>query len=321
MKTEKTKTAEKRTKKNQAVKQKKGKARRQRKTTLGAKAKGTNNLKIEPFVQTAENTKATAREFSEGGAMMTFGGHLEVLRQMLFRIIAVTVVIAAVVFCFKDTTWRLLLAPSEWNFCTYRWLEQLMNAIGIGFHFNEYHVQMIATDLSSQFMTHIATAIYLGLLGASPYILIELFRFVTPALYDNEKKYSVRIAIIVYVLFIVGVLMSYFVLFPISFRFLGTYSVSQKVISNITLDSYVSTFVSLTLIMGVVFQLPVIAFFLGKMGIIRAETLAKYRRHALVIIMLVAAIITPPDLMTLVLVTIPLYLLYEVSIRVVKWVE
>lgn len=253
--------------------------------------------------------------------LLTFGGHLDVLRRMLFRIICVTAIIAEVVFCFKDTTWRLLLAPSEWDFCTYRWLEKAMNAMGFGFHFNEYHVQLIATDLSSQFMTHITTAVYLGLLGASPYILFELFRFVSPALYENEKKYSVRVAVTIYALFILGVLMSYFVLFPISFRFLGTYTVSSKVVSNITLDSYVSTFVSLTLIMGVVFQLPVIAFFLGKMGIVKSEMLAKYRKHALIIIMIVAAVITPPDLMTLVLVTIPLYLLYEVSIRVVKWVE
>lgn len=116
-------------------------------------------------------------------------------------------------------------------------------------------------------------------------------------------------------------LMSCFVLFPISFRFLGTYSVSAKVVSNITLDSYISTFVSLTLVMGVVFQLPVVAFFLGKLGVASSWMLSKYRKHALIVIMLVAAIITPPDLMTLILVTIPLYLLYEVSIRVVKCVE
>ena len=112
-----------------------------------------------------------------------------------------------------------------------------------------------------------------------------------------------------------------FVLFPISFRFLGTYSVSAKVVSNITLDSYISTFVSLTLVMGVVFQLPVIAFFLGKMGIVTSEVLARYRKHSFIVIMLVAAIIAPPDLMTLILVTIPLYLLYEVSIRVVRLCE
>ena len=253
--------------------------------------------------------------------LLTFGGHLEVLRQMLFRIIAVAGAIAMIVFCFKDTTWQLLLAPSEWNFCTYRWLERAMQNIGVGFHFNEFHVNLIATDLSSQFMTHITTAVYLGLLGASPYILYELFRFISPALYENERRYSVQVAGIIYVLFILGVFMSYFVLFPISFRFLGTYSVSARVVSNITLDSYISTFVSLTLVMGVVFQLPVIAFFLGKMGIVTSDTLAQYRKHSFIIIMLVAAVITPPDLMTLILVTIPLYLLYEVSIRVVKWNE
>ena len=257
----------------------------------------------------------------DNGNLLTFGGHLEVFRQMLFRILGVAGVIAAVVFCFKDITWQLLLAPSEWDFCTYRWLESAMQSVGIDFHFNEFHVEMIATDLSSQFMTHITTAVYLGVLGASPYILYELFRFISPALYENEKKYSVQVAGIIYMLFLLGVLMSYFVLFPISFRFLGTYSVSAKVVSNITLDSYISTFVSLTLVMGLVFQLPVIAFFLGKLGFVTSELLSKYRKHSFLVIMLVAAIITPPDLMTLILVTIPLYLLYEVSIRVVRWVE
>lgn len=261
------------------------------------------------------------KEVEEDGNLLTFGGHLEVFRQMLFRILGVAGLIAVLVFCFKDTTWNILMAPSEWDFCTYRWLEATMQAIGIDFRFEEFHVDMIATDLSSQFMTHITTAVYLGLLGASPYILYELFRFISPALYENERKYSVQVAVIIYVLFLLGVLMSYFVLFPISFRFLGTYSVSAKVVSNITLDSYISTFVSLTLVMGVVFQLPVVAFFLGKLGVVSSWMLSKYRKHALIVIMLVAAIITPPDLMTLILVTIPLYLLYEVSIRVVKWVE
>ena len=252
---------------------------------------------------------------------MTFGGHLEVFRRMLLRVIAVAGAIACVVFCFKETTWEVLLAPSEWDFFTYRWIETVMRTISVDFRFEEYHVNLIATDLSSQFMTHITTAVYLGLLGASPYILYELFRFISPALYENERKYSVQVAVIIYVLFLLGVLMSYFVLFPISFRFLGTYSVSAKVVSNITLDSYISTFVSLTLVMGVVFQLPVVAFFLGKLGIVSYDMLARYRKHSFIIIMLVAAIITPPDLMTLILVTIPLYLLYEVSIRVVGWVK
>ncbi|MBO5553120.1 MAG: twin-arginine translocase subunit TatC, partial [Paludibacteraceae bacterium] len=156
---------------------------------------------------------------------------------------------------------------------------------------------------------------------ASPYILFELFRFISPALYENERKYSIPVLLIIYTLFIIGVLMSYFILFPISFRFLGTYSVAEQVHSTITLDSYISTFVTLTLVMGVVFQLPVIAYFFAKLGFIDSEMLAKYRQYALIIIMIVAAIITPPDLMTLILVTIPLYLLYEVSILVTKRVS
>jgi len=252
---------------------------------------------------------------------LSFGGHLEVLRRMLFRILAVVMVLAVAFFCFKEWTFKMLMAPSQWDFVTYRYIERFLHRLGSDFTFTEYHINLIATELSSQFMTHVTTALYLGLLGASPYILVELFRFVTPALYENERKYSVRVAVTMYLLFVVGVLMSYYILFPISFRFLGTYSVSDLVESNITLHSYISTFTTLTLVMGLVFQLPVIAFFLGKIGAVKSDFLKRYRRHALVVIMVVAAIITPPDLMTLILVTIPLYLLYEVSIAVLKRME
>lgn len=265
--------------------------------------------------------KKRLRRKESNNSMMTFGGHLEVLRRMLFRIIIVVFIIACFVFYFKDKTFEFLFAPSNWDFVTYRYIERFMHLFGSSFSFNEFHVNLIATELSSQFMTHITTALYLGLLGASPYVLIELFRFITPALYENEKKYSVRVAITIYLLFVVGVLMSYFILFPISFRFLGTYSVSSLVESNITLKSYISTFTTLTLVMGLVFQLPVIAFFLGKVGVVTSKMLKHYRKYALIVIMLVAAIITPPDIMTLILVTIPLYLLYEVSRVVIKRIE
>lgn len=253
--------------------------------------------------------------------MMTFGGHLEVLRRMLFRIIAVVMVLAIAIFCFKDKTFELLMAPSQWDFVTYRYIEKFLHRLGFEFTFNEYHVNLIATELSSQFMTHVTTALYIGLLGASPFIMVELFRFITPALYENEKKYSVQVALTIYLLFVVGVLMSYFVLFPISFRFLGTYNVSNLVESNITLKSYISSFTTLTLVMGLVFQLPVIAYFLGKLEVVSSGLLRQYRKYAFLVIMIVAAVITPPDLMTLILVTIPLYMLYEVSIVVLKRME
>lgn len=252
---------------------------------------------------------------------LSFGEHLEELRKMLLRILAVVSVLAMAIFCFKDWVFGMLLAPSQWDFVTYRWIEKLLHWLGSGFHFNEYHVNLIATELSSQFMTHVSAAFYLGLLAASPYIIFELFRFITPALYENERKYSLRVAVTVYLLFVVGVLMSYYILFPVAFRFLGTYSVSDMVESNITLRSYIGTFTTLTLIMGLVFQLPVVAFFLGKIGAVQSSLLKRYRKHALVIIMVTAAIITPPDLMTLILVTIPLYLLYEVSISVLRRME
>ena len=270
--------------------------------------------------QPSQNQKTEADSNADPN-MLTFGGHLEVLRRMLFRIIAVVMVLAIAIFCFKDKTFELLLAPSQWDFVTYRYIERFLHRLGSSFTFSPFHINMIATELSSQFMTHISTALYLALLGASPYILVELFRFITPALYENEKKYSVQVAVTVYLLFIVGVLMSYFILFPISFRFLGTYQVSSMVTPNITLKSYISTFTTLTLVMGLVFQLPVIAFFLGKLEVVNSEFLKHYRKYALIVIMLIAAIITPPDLMTLILVTIPLYLLYEVSILVLKRME
>lgn len=258
---------------------------------------------------------------SNKSEMMTFGGHIEVLRRMLFRVLIVTTVFACAIFCFKDTTFSLLLAPSKSDFILYRWIEHFFVFIGYDFHFSPFEIKLIATNLSSQFMTHISTSLYLGLLCASPYVLFEIFRFISPALYDNERKYSVPVLLIVYVLFIIGVLMSYYILFPISFRFLGTYSVDDQVESTITLDSYISTFVTLTIVMGTVFQLPIIAFFLAKIGVITRDMLVKYRQYAFIIIMITAAIITPPDLMTLILVTIPLYLLYEVSIFVTKKVR
>ncbi|MBD5356965.1 MAG: twin-arginine translocase subunit TatC [Bacteroides sp.] len=243
---------------------------------------------------------------SSNDSMMTFGGHLEVLRKILFRIMMITLIFACIVFTFKDLTFEILLAPSEWDFITYKVIEDFCSLFDSGFRFDEFHVDLIATDLSSQFMAHITTSIYLGLLCASPFILYELFCFVSPALIENERKYSTQIVVIIYLLFVLGVLMSYYILFPISFRFLGTYSVADRIHSTITLDSYISTFVNLTLLMGLIFQLPVMAFVLGKMGFVRSDYLIRYRRYAFLIICLVAAIVTPPDIMTLILVAIPL---------------
>lgn len=254
----------------------------------------------------------------ENSGEMPFTEHLAVLSKMLMRLAVVLCVLMMALFCFKDEVFTLLLAPKEYNFITFRAIELLLHRCGSDFCFEPYHVQLINTELSGQFMAHLSTSFYLSVLLASPYILVEVFAFVLPALYDNERFWAKRVAFVMYVLFATGILMNYFVLFPISFRFLGTYQVSDDVVNNITLGSYISTFSTLTFLMGLVFQLPLVCWFLGRIGVINARMMRQYRRHALVGIMVVAALITPPDVFTLILVTLPLYLLYEASIWVVR---
>lgn len=257
-------------------------------------------------------------ESDNSTGLLTFGGHLEVLRKMLFRIILVVFVLACIIFCFKKQTFTILLAPHNSDFCTFQFIEHLIESLGFDFKFADYKIPLISTELSAQFMTHITVSCILAVLLASPYVLFELFKFISPALYESEKRYSCLVAGIIYFHFILGLLMSYFILFPISFQFLANYQVDDEIVNTITLDSYISTFTTLTFLMGLVFQLPVFAFVLGKMGFINASMLKQYRAYAFIIIMIIAAIITPPDIFTLILVTIPIYGLYEVSILVLK---
>lgn len=255
---------------------------------------------------------------SQNTDLLTLEEHFDIFRKMLFRIVILIIILTIVVFCFKRETFRILLAHRESSFCTFQWIERILTEIHIDFKFDEYYINLINTELPSQFMTHISVSCILATLIASPYILFELFRFISPALYKNEKKYSYFVAIIFYGLFMIGLLMTYFVIFPISFQFLATYQVDEHVTNTITLDSYVSSFTTLSFLMGVVFQLPIFAFILGKMGFINAHILKQYRAYAFVIIMIIAAIITPPDIFTLIIVTFPIYTLYELSILVLK---
>lgn len=265
-----------------------------------------------------EEGKETIGLQEDNTQLLSFGEHLEILRKMLFRILFVVLTLAIIIFCFKQKTFEIILAPHNSDFHTFRFIENFLNNIGWEFHFQQYDIPLISTELSAQFMTHITVSCILGVLLASPYIVFELFRFISPALYESEKRYSYLVAGIIYFLFVLGLLMSYFVLMPISFQFLATYQVDENIANTITLDSYISTFTTLTFMMGVVFQLPVFAYVLGKMGFITANVLRRYRKYAFVLIMIIAAIITPPDLFTLILVTIPIYGLYEVSIWVLK---
>ena len=225
---------------------------------------------------------------------MTFWEHLEELRGCILRSLAVTVVIALLAFGFKDELFAVVLAPKDPS------------------------VQLINTELTSQFMIHMMVSFYAGIIVAAPYIIYELYRFISPALYQQEKHYAVRIVTSGYFMFMAGVLFSYFVVFPFTFRFLGNYQVSDNVENMISLSSYIDTFVILSLMLGVVFELPVLSWLLGKLGLLNRELMHRYRRHAIVFILIVAAFITPTsDAFTLMIVSLPIYILYEVSAFVV----
>ena len=221
------------------------------------------------------------------------------------------VVFAVAAFCLKDELFSVVLAPRSSDFVTYRLL-------GV----EPFAIHLMNTGLTEQFMIHVRTAIYAGLLVASPYILYELFRFVSPGLYQNERRYAVWIVGAAYVMFIIGTLVNYFVVFPLTVRFLGTYQVSPDVANMLTLQSYVDTLIGMSLVMGIVFELPVVCGLLGRMGLITNRLMSEYRRHAIVAILVVAAIITPTtDVFTLFVVALPIYLLYELSIQIVKFTK
>ncbi len=239
---------------------------------------------------------------------MTFWDHLDVLRSSLIRMAVAVAVLAVAAFVLKEQLFSVVLAPRSSDFVTYRLL-------GV----TPFHLHLMNTGLTEQFMIHMRTALYAGLLAASPYVLYELFRFVSPGLYQNERRYAGWIVGAAYVMFLVGTLVNYFVVFPLTVRFLGTYQVSPDVANMLTLQSYVDTLLGMSLVMGVVFELPVVCGLMGRMGLLTDQWMNDYRRHAVVAILVVAAIITPTtDVFTLFVVALPIYLLYEVSIWIVR---
>jgi sec-independent protein translocase protein TatC len=172
--------------------------------------------------------------------------------------------------------------------------------------------------MAGQFNMHIFISIVTGLILTVPYFLWELWRFIKPALSENERKHSGGFVIITSFLFLIGVVFSYFLIVPLTINFLGTYYVSENVENYFTLSSYINTITSLTFATGIVFELPVMVYFLTRIGILTPKFLKKYRRHAIVIILIIAAIITPPDVFSQTMVAIPLYLLFEISIYICK---
>ena len=237
----------------------------------------------------------------------TFWEHLDVLRWTIVRSLVAVVVFAVVAFCLKEWLFAAVLAPTTSNFITFR----LMGS-------PDFAIHLINTGLTEQFMTHMRTAAYAGLLCASPYVLYQLFRFVSPGLYQNERRAAYWIVGSAYLMFLVGTLVCYFIIFPLTVRFLGTYQVSTDIDNMLTLQSYIDTLISMCLVLGLVFELPVVCSILGKMGLVSGGLMRNYRRHAVVAILVVAAIITPTtDIFTLLVVSLPIWLLYEVSIWLV----
>ena len=256
---------------------------------------------------------------------VTFWDHLDELRSVIIRIAVVTLVFGVLAFCFKEPLFAVVLGPQDPSFITYDLFSQVemwfANLVGskVTETASDFHVSLINTELAQQFIIHMKVAIYAGLITASPYVIYQIFRFVSPALYENERKYAVHLVCGSYVMFMIGVLFSYFIIFPFTFRFLGTYQVADFVENTITLDSYISTLVALTLVLGGIFDMPVMSWLLAKMGLLKHVYMTRYRKHVVVGILILAAIITPTsDAFTLMLVSIPMWMLYELSILIVK---
>lgn len=239
---------------------------------------------------------------------MSFWEHLDALRGSLLRMLAAAVLAGVVAFCLKDWLFHLVLAPAQSGFFLYRWLGA-----------EPFDLRLVNTGLTEQFMVHMRVALMAGLLAASPYLLWVFYSFVSPALYAREKRVSVRVVTAAYVMFLVGVVVNYVFFFPLTVRFLGTYQVSGDVENMLTISSYVDTLLMMCVVFGIVFEIPVVSWLLGRMGLLRAEWMRHCRRYAIVVILIVAAIITPTsDAFTLLIVSLPIWLLYEVSILLVK---
>lgn len=241
----------------------------------------------------------------------TFWDHLDELRGCLWRIILAAVTGGIVAFCFKDVLFDLILAPCQSEFLVYR----MMNAEPFSLH-------LINTGLAEQMLIHMKVAMAVGALVASPYIIYVLFGFISPALYENERRYSVRLTLSAYVMFIMGLAVNYLIIFPFTVRFLGTYQVSTDIDNMLTISSYIDTMMMMSLLFGIVFEIPVVSWLMAHFGLLKSEWMTRYRRHAIVAILIVAAIITPTtDVFTLCIVTLPIWMLYELSIFIVRRCE
>ncbi len=266
--------------------------------------------------QSTKKRKHKKAEQSE----MSFLEHLEELRWHIIRAFLAIVVFSIVAFINKDIIFdKIILHPKMPDFWTNRMFGLLADYTGIdSLRINTTELKLISISMAGQFMTHIWTSIIAGLIISSPYVIFEIWRFIKPALYEKERKHSAGAVFYMSILFILGVLFGYYLIVPLSVHFLGSYSISTEVGNQINVLSYISTVTSITLASGVIFELPVFVFFLAKVGILGPQMMKKYRRHSYVILLILSAIITPPDVFSQIMVCLPLVALYEVGILIAQ---
>jgi len=250
---------------------------------------------------------------------MSFLDHLEELRWHLIRSTIAVVLVGIVAFLAKDFIFNVILfGPKDPNFITYRVFCSISQSIGLDETFcaNEMMFRIQSRTMAGQFSAHIWTAIWAGFIMAFPYILYEMWKFISPGLYENERKNARGFIFIASLLFFTGVLFGYFVIAPLSVNFLTSYQVSEEVFNDIDLSSYIGTIRASVIACGLIFELPIIIYFLTKVGLVTPAFLRKYRKFALVIVLILSAVITPPDIASQIVVSIPILILYEVSIHI-----
>lgn len=250
---------------------------------------------------------------------MSFLDHLEELRWLLVRSTVAVLICATVAFFFSDFIFnQIIFGPKNPDFITYRFFCEMSQNLGLdqSLCVTEIPMRIQSREMGGQFSAHMWTSITAGFIIGFPFILWEFWKFISPALYDNEKKYARAFVIIASMLFFLGVLFGYYLIAPLSVNFLANYNVSEQIFNDIDLSSYISLLRSSTVACGLLFELPIIIYFLTKIGLVTPKFLRQYRKYTLIIVLVLSAIITPPDVLSQIIVAIPIMILYEVSILI-----
>jgi len=246
---------------------------------------------------------------------MGFLDHLEELRWHILKSMLAIIIFAIAAFIFKEFVFdQILLAPRRPDFWTNQWFCYLGELWSIDLCINQTPMQLVNINMSGQFSIHIWVSIVAGIIAAFPFIFREFWSFVSPALYPKEKSMARSAIFVSSLLFLIGILFGYYIILPLSLHFFSGYMVSDDVPNMVNIDSYVSSFISVVMSAGIIFELPIVIYFLSKVGLVGPKFLRTYRKHAIVVILTIAAIITPPDVFSQLLVSLPLLILYEISI-------